>query len=89
VEPVQKMLGLRVQVHLEIADRIAAIRQERNRLVHLHPLRFKHLEPTALGLFREVSPAGCRSRRITFALDGLMTKAARLRLVAFSEKGSR
>jgi hypothetical protein len=36
-----------------------------------------------------VSPAGCRSRRITFALDGLMTKAARLRLVAFSEKGSR
>ncbi len=47
VEPVQKMLGLRVQVHLEIADRIAAIRQERNRLVHLHPLRFKHHEQTA------------------------------------------
>src|SRR5260221_1009636 len=50
VEPVEKMLGLRVQVHLEIADRIAAIGQECNRLVHLHPLRFKHLEQTAFRL---------------------------------------
>src|SRR5260221_7409759 len=50
VEPVQKMLGLRVQVHLEIADRIAPTKQEPNRLVHLHPLRFKHLEQTAFRL---------------------------------------
>src|SRR5260221_905935 len=35
------MLGLRIQVQLEIAD---------DRLVHLHSLRFEHLEQTTFGL---------------------------------------
>src|SRR4029077_6322728 len=50
VEPVKKMLGLWVQIHLENADRVAAVRQERDRLVHLHSLGFEHLEQTAFGL---------------------------------------
>jgi hypothetical protein len=33
------MLGLQIQVHLEIADSVAAVRQERDRLVHLHSPR--------------------------------------------------
>jgi hypothetical protein len=44
------MLGLRIQVQLEIADSVAAVRQERDRLVHLHSLRFEHLEQTPFGL---------------------------------------
>ena len=44
------MLGLWIQVHLEIADSVAAVRQEGDRLVHLHSLRFEHLEQTAFGL---------------------------------------
>jgi hypothetical protein len=35
---------------LEIADSVAAVRQEGDRLVHLHSLRFEHLEQTAFGL---------------------------------------
>src|SRR5271165_6009879 len=49
-EPVQKMLGLWIQVHLKIADNVAAVRQERDRLVHLHSLRFEHLEQAPFGL---------------------------------------
>src|SRR3984893_12477610 len=43
------MLGLRIQVHLKIADSVAAVRQESDFLVHLHSLRFEHLEQTAFG----------------------------------------
>src|SRR5271165_6490378 len=65
------MLGLRIQVHLKIADSVAAVRQERDRLVHLHSLRFEHLEQTTFGLdivaiykseaFRRFAPPGTYS----------------------------
>jgi hypothetical protein len=40
---VEQMLRLRVQAHREFTDRVAAVRQERDRLVALQALAFEPL----------------------------------------------
>src|SRR5205085_694157 len=44
MKPIEEMLGLWVEIQLEISDRIAAIREKRELLVHLMALRLQHLE---------------------------------------------
>ena len=44
VEPVQQVLGLRVEVAGQVADVFAAVGEEGDLLVGLHPLGGKHVE---------------------------------------------
>ena len=44
VEPVQQVLGLRIEVTGQVADVLAAVGEEGDLLVGLHPLGGKHLE---------------------------------------------
>ena len=50
MKPIKEMLGLGVEVQLQLAHRIAAIREKGYLLIHLHPLGFQHLEHAPLGL---------------------------------------
>ena len=50
MKPVEQVLGLRVQVQLEVAHRVAAVGEKRELLVHLMALRLEHLEQAAFGL---------------------------------------
>ena len=49
VEPVQQMLGLRVEVVGQVADVVAAVGEEGDLLVGLHPLGGKRFEQPAFG----------------------------------------
>ena len=42
--PVEDMFGLGAHVELEVTDGVAAVRQKRDLLVQLHPLRLQDLE---------------------------------------------
>ena len=44
VEPVQQVLGLRIEVAGQVADVFAAVGEEGDLLVGLHPLGGEHLE---------------------------------------------
>ena len=61
------MLGLGIEVELEIADRIAAIREEGDLLIQLMALRFEDLEEPAFGFL----VIGLDESK-TFAGDGLL-----------------
>ena len=49
VEPVQQMLGLRIEIAGQVADVFAAVGEEGDLLVGLHPLGGKHFEQSAFG----------------------------------------
>ena len=49
VEPVQQVLGLRVEVAGQVADVFAAVDEEGDPLIGLHPLVGKHFEQPAFG----------------------------------------
>jgi hypothetical protein len=51
MKPVQQVLGLRVQVQLEVPHRVAPIGQERDLLIHLMPLRLQDLEQAPFRLY--------------------------------------
>src|SRR5262245_65983771 len=48
--PIQYMKGLGTHLHLKLPQRVVAIREKRDRLVHLEVLRVQHLVETALRL---------------------------------------
>src|SRR5262249_9865996 len=48
--PIQYMKGLGTHLQLELPKRVVAIREKRDRLVHLDVLRVQHLVETALRL---------------------------------------
>jgi hypothetical protein len=50
VKPIQEVFGLRVEVELEVARRITAIRQKRDLLIELVTLRLEHFEEPTFGL---------------------------------------
>ena len=52
VEPVQQVLGLRVEVVGQLADVFAAVGEEGDLLVGLHPLGGKHFEQSPFGFGR-------------------------------------
>jgi hypothetical protein len=47
---VEQVLGLRVQAYRQLTDRLAAVRQERNRLVALQALGVEPFDQAPLGL---------------------------------------
>src|SRR5262245_9278353 len=50
MKPVEQVLGLWVQIQLEVPHGVAPVRQKRDLLVHLMALRVEHLEQAAFGL---------------------------------------
>ena len=50
MEPIEQMFRLGIEVQLQLAHRIAAVRKKRHLLIHLHALGFEHLKHTPLGL---------------------------------------
>ena len=50
MKPIKEMLGLGVEVQLQLAHRIAAIREKGYLLIHLHALGFEHLKYPPFGL---------------------------------------
>jgi len=58
VEPIQNVLRIRVEIFLELANRITAIREESHLLVGLHSLGLEQIKQTALGLLVETLHQG-------------------------------
>jgi len=50
MKPIEEMLGLGVEVQLQLAHRIAAVGEKGHLLIHLHALGFEHLKHAPLGL---------------------------------------
>jgi len=50
MEPVEQMLGLRIEVERQVAYVVPAVGEEGNLLVHLHPLGAQYLEEPPLRL---------------------------------------
>jgi hypothetical protein len=49
MKPIEQMLGLWVEIELEVTHRVTPIREKRNLLVELVALRLEHLKEAAFG----------------------------------------
>jgi len=50
MEPIEQMLGLGIEIQLQLAHRIAAVGEKGHLLIHLHTLGSEHLKHAPLGL---------------------------------------
>src|SRR5262249_43597276 len=66
VKPVEQMFGLGIQIELQFSNRIAAVGEKSDLLVHLHPLGFQHFEYSPLR-FRVITVDQAKTLRLAFS----------------------